>query len=86
MDDALFVGGFERATICFASGSPRPAERTPGEHHDRSSPSTSSITSADPRDAIDCRDVRVIHRGQRLRFAREARDAFRIQPEEIRGP
>ena len=34
-------------------------------------------------DAVDLRDVRVVERGQRLRFAREARDAIRIVREHV---
>ena len=48
---------------------------------DRSSPSTSSITSASPSDPVDLSDVRMIERGQGLRFAREAHQAVRVAGE-----
>ena len=54
---------------------------------ERSSPSTSSITRARDAaavlEAVDLRDVRMIQRGERLRFALEARQAVGVGRERL---
>ena len=55
---------------------------------DRSSPSTSSITSARDAaglfEAVDGGDVRMVQRRERLRFALEPREAIGIAGERVR--
>ena len=94
MDDALLVRGLERV-----GDLPGDRQRLGQRHRsardaiaDRSSPSTSSITSARAAarsvlDAVDVRDVRVVQRRQHLRFAREPREAVGVAREAARaGP
>ena len=77
------------SAICFAIGSASSSGIGPRAIRcDRSSPSTSSITSARDAarffEAVDARDVRMIQRREDLRFALEAREAIGIVRERVR--
>ena len=86
MDDPLLVRGLEGVRNL-----PRDRQRlgnrngAAADDAERSSPSTSSITSAlgptaswSILDAVDLRDVRVVQRRQRLRLAGEAGQAVGV--------
>ncbi len=76
------------SAICFAIGSASSSGIAPRAIRcDRSSPSTSSITSARTPpalfEAVDVRDVRMIQRGEGLRFALEAREPVGVARERL---
>ena len=83
MDDALLVRRLERVAICFAIGSASSSGIAPRAMRcDRSSPSTSSITSAVTSggllEPVDRGDVGMVEGRQDFGFALKAREAIGI--------